>query len=444
MLRYRQIFDFYWPLLLTSQMMTLAAPLINMGLSRNADPKVQLAAYAVGFSLMLLFNSPLFPFPQTVVVLGVGPRSRRSLYRKGMFLASAIATVELLIALTPLGDWLFREIMGSTPAVSALAKQVALVQCPIPLLLVTRSLFYGIVMRHRNTRIITQSTSLRLALLASIIFGASNFDHMPGAALGAASLTLGILTETVYVAFRVYRLLRRDASGINEVAGDGPVTWSQFFGFVAPLMVNAVTWTAMRTVVNAVLGRTSDPDLAQAGFGFVFPLLVLSASPLWAFQSTTVVLAKRREDLPTMFRFGAATITLFVLGIALVIYTPLRELLLRTIFPLTSTLALYVVPGLLLIPYQPITLGLRTISQGFLMAQRRTTVIGAASALKLVLVALIGFPLVLTNPHFNGALLGTALLMGSETVETVIILTAVHRVYRFLGAQPSESIPVPD
>ena len=56
-LRYRQIFDFYWPLVLTSQMMTLAAPIINMGLSRNVDPMVQLAAYAVGFGLMLLSGS---------------------------------------------------------------------------------------------------------------------------------------------------------------------------------------------------------------------------------------------------------------------------------------------------------------------------------------------------------------------------------------------------
>ena len=67
-LRYRQIFDFYWPLVLTSQMMTLAAPIINMGLGRHEDPKVQLAAYAVGFSLLILMNSPLFPSTSTLKV----------------------------------------------------------------------------------------------------------------------------------------------------------------------------------------------------------------------------------------------------------------------------------------------------------------------------------------------------------------------------------------
>lgn len=61
MLRYRQIFDFYWPLVLTSQMMTLAAPIINMGLGRAESPEQQLAGYAVGFGLLVFLNSPSFP-----------------------------------------------------------------------------------------------------------------------------------------------------------------------------------------------------------------------------------------------------------------------------------------------------------------------------------------------------------------------------------------------
>ncbi len=438
-LRYRQIFHFYWPLVLTSQMMTLAAPIINMGLGRSESPEQQLAGYAVGFSILVVLNSPLFPIVQTVAVMGVGTRSRRSLLRKGLLIGISVALLELLLALSPWGARLIGLLMGSTPPVAALAQKVALVQFPIALLLPLRSYFYAIVMRHRNTRIISQSTALRLALLSMIIFGSLGSGRMPGAMLGASSLTLGILTETLYCAFRALHLLRRDAKGVNDAGPDEPVAWRQFFDFIGPLMINALTWTAMRAILNAVVGRSADPDLAQAGFGFVFPLLVLSASPLWAFQSTTVVLAKRRQDLPTMLRFGAATIVLFVAGIGVVVWTPLLDRLLSVVFSLEPAMALYVTPALMLIPYEPVTLGLRTISQGFLMAQRRTRVIGVASVIKLTLVALVGFSLVRVHPDLNGALLGTLLLMGGETLETVVVVGTLSRIYRRLPARPADS-----
>ncbi len=432
MLRYRQIFDFYWPLVLTSQMMTLAAPIINMGLGRSDDPKVQMAGYAVGFGLLVFINSPLFPFVQTNAVLGVGSTARRSLFRKQIGLASLFAFIQLALALIPGSEAIFGKLMGSTPAVSELARKVALVQWPIPLLITTRSYFYGLVMRHKNTRIISQATGLRLALLATMIFGAMGLNHMPGAILGAAALTVGIATEMIYISLRGLRLLRRGATGIDGPEPDGHVDWRRFMDFIGPLMVNAVTWSAMRPVLNAIVGRTADPDLAQAAFGFVLPLLILSASPLWAFNSTTVVLVKKREDLPVMLRFGLSTIALFIVGIAVVVWTPLRDLLLDRVFSLRPGQALYVsvVPALMLIPYQPITLGLRTISSGFLMSQHRTRAIGLSSSIKLILVVGLGFWLVRDAPALNGAMLGTLLLMGSETLETMLILARTWRLYR--------------
>ena len=72
-LGYRQIFAFYWPLVLTSQMMTLAHPIINAALGRCEDAIIQLAAYGVGFGTAVFLNSPLFPFQQIVTAMGAGP-----------------------------------------------------------------------------------------------------------------------------------------------------------------------------------------------------------------------------------------------------------------------------------------------------------------------------------------------------------------------------------
>jgi progressive ankylosis protein len=430
-LRYREIFQFYWPLLLTSQMMTLAAPIINMGLGRNTDARTQLAAYAVGFGLLVFLNSPLFPILQTVAALGSSPRARRSLLIKGMSVALPICAIEIWLALSGRGLGLISTLMGATPEVAALAQKVALVQFPIALLLPIRAYYSGIVMRHRDTRIISLATGMRLALLASIIFGALGLGHIPGAVLGASSLTLGIFIETAYMIFRGKLVLRRSDNGVDDTtAENGPVSWHAFLAFIAPLMINAMTWSLTRPLLNAIIGRSSDPLTGHAGFGFVFPLLVLSSSPLWAFQSTTLVLAKGRNDLIKMFRFGGVTISLFIVGIGVVVWSPLRDILLHGIFSLELPMIAYVAPALMIIPFQPITLGLRTISHGYLMARRKTRAIGVASLIKVMGVALAGFPLVHFFPDLNGAVLGTAMLMGGEACETVIILATLSRLCR--------------
>ncbi|MDP6418853.1 MAG: hypothetical protein QF492_04065 [Candidatus Krumholzibacteria bacterium] len=419
-LGFRQIFDFYWPLVLTSQMMTLAGPLINMALGRSGDAKLHLAAYAVGFGMLIFLNASLFPFQSTVAKLAVGAESRSSLLKKGLQMAGILFLVELALGFVPASERLISTLMGSTPEVSALARQVILVQVPIILLLPVRSFFYGTIMRHRNTKIISLSTGLRLSTLSIVVFALVGYSFLPAAVAGASSLTIGIAVETLYAGFRARKLIREDARGINE-GEDRAISWRSFFAFQGPLMVNAVTWSSMRPVMNAIVGRCEDPTLAQAGYGFVLPLLILMSSPLWAFQSTTLVLVKSRNDFGKMMRFGALAMLAFSLSIVLVAWTPLLRPVLEKVFFLSPSMLAYVLPAILLIPLQPWILGTRSICQGLLMNQGSTGMIALASLLKLALVMGIGFPLVLANPQINGAVLGTILLMGAELVETVLV-----------------------
>ena len=95
------IFAFYWPLVLTSQMMTLAHPIINLGLGRSADAIVQLAAYGVGFGLGVFLNSPLFRSSRSSPPWAPDP-GRRDLIIKGLSLGIGICALELL---RPWGPW---------------------------------------------------------------------------------------------------------------------------------------------------------------------------------------------------------------------------------------------------------------------------------------------------------------------------------------------------
>jgi hypothetical protein len=430
-LGYRQIFSFYWPLVLTSQMMTLAHPIINAALGRSEDAIVQLAGYGVGFGLGVFINSPLFPFQQLVAALGTGPRARRDLLVRGLLVAAGLTALELVIAATPVGTWLVGEVLGSTPAVTALARRTLLFMAPITLLLPLRSLAWGIVLRYRDTRLISQATALRLSMLTIVVFATAGRSWLPPAVAGGLAMTAAIFVEAAYSLLRAVRLVRRDAVGVNTDL-DERVGWRAFFAFSGPVMVSTVAWSAMRPLLNAVVGRTADPDLAQGGLGFVFPLLILMASPLWAIQNTSLVLINDRHDLRKVARFTAAVVALFVVLIGGWVWTPLRGVLLTGIFSLEPDKAAYVVTAVMLIPFQPIPMGLRSLSQGFLMNRRSTGVIALASTVKTVLLAGLGFAAVAWDPQLNGTLLATVLVMLGGSVETVIIADRARRLHHEL------------
>lgn len=435
-LTYAKIMSFYWPLVLTSQMMTLAHPIINAALGRCDDAIVQLAAYGVGFGAAVFLNSPLFPFQQIVTAMGVGPRARRDLIAKGLGLGVVICVVDLALAVTPLGDWVFGHLMGSTPAVTTLAKRILLVQAPIPILLPLRSLAWGIIMRHRDTRIISLATGLRLAFLAIFVFALAGAGRWPAAVVGGAAMTLGIFVEMLYSGTQALRLVRRRAEGVDGDR-DERVGWRQFSVFIGPLMVSTVAWALMRPLLNAIMGRTVDPDLAQGALGFVFPLLILMASPLWALQNTTLVLVSDRRDFGKLARFSGAVIMVFVILIGAWVWTPLRDVLLLRVFSLEADKAAYVAAALMLIPYQPVPMGWRSFAQGFLMNRRRTGMIALASLLKTLVLVVPGFLIVARDPTVNGALLATILIMAGGSVETVVVAWRAWRLHgELMAADP--------
>ena len=86
----------------------------------------------------------------------------------------------------------------------------------------------------------------------------------------------------------------------------------------------------------------------------------------------------------------------------------------------------------MLIPFQPIPMGLRSLSQGFLMNRRRTGTIALASLLKTVVLVVLGFGAVALDPTLNGALLGTILIMIAGSLETGIIAMRARRLHHEL------------
>jgi Na+-driven multidrug efflux pump len=319
-------------------------------------------------------------------------------------LAAVVFVADCVLGLTPLGNWAFQELLGTTARVADQAQTVMLCVAPIPLFLAWRGLRTALALRARRTQILTQSTFVRLLVL-SLVLLASRLRAEPVAADAGLALCLGIAAETLW-------LHRQSRSQRAELSASGPPLDSRRLGaFAIPLVVSGWAWTAQRPIIQAILGRTGDSEAAQAAFGVLHPLLLLVASALWALQATGQIHGRERAEARRFVAFAGRTILLAAgIIIALGWLPPLRDLLIGKVFPVADELGEYLVPGLRLLFLASVFLGIRTTAKGLILASRSTRVILPASLGYLALLAILGAWVVHEQPAINGGVLAVTLI----------------------------------
>lgn len=424
----RAILRFYLPLVLTSQMMTLGVPLINLALTRSADAQLHLAAYGVCFGLLVFLNAPMLVSRDAGSGMATDRASWDRLVRVTVIGGLVTCGADVVLALTPVGDWAFGRVLEATPRVVVEAKATALSMAPIPVLVGVRGLYSALALRAHRTRLLTQATFLRLLVMTCVVVGVS----VAGAASAHAvawGLTFGILCETAWIGF-VTRALWRELPATSAHAR----SVRSILSFATPLVLSALAWTALRPVVNGLLGRTIDSEAAQASFAVLHPLVLLTASALWALQSTHQILATDSARARRTLRFGLA-MTVLCTGLVVVIgWVPaVRTSLLTRVFTLPPNLLDYVEPTMRVLFVTPFMLGLRACFKGLILASGRTGVISASAVMDLVVVVALGSLAITIDPGVNGALLGIALVTVAEIVETLLLGSMTLRRFDLRG-----------
>jgi hypothetical protein len=421
---WRQLLAFYVPLVLTSQMMTLSNPLINLALTRSQDQALHLAAYSVCFGLAVFLNAPALVSRDVGAGLCTSRAAYLRLLRQVVGLGVLIGLIDLALALTPLGHVVFAIALGATDRVADEAARVALAMAPIPLFVGVRGLNSALALRAHRTRLLTEATFLRLLSVITILLLLVSADRVAASTVGW-SLTGGIILETIWISWVTRKLL---LALPHEGEPAGALGLDRMFRFAAPLVVSAYAWTALRPVINAILGRCRDSEAAQAGFGVLHPLILLTASGLWALQATGQILARDPRSARRFLGFGFVMTVGFSSLVVLIGWIPSwREFLLTRVFTLPPDLLDYVQPAMKVLFVAPVLLGLRACFKGLILASGHTGVVSLSAAADLVAVASVGSAILALDPSVNGALLGVGLVTTAELVESSLLGTIAWR-----------------
>lgn len=195
-LSYRELTGFYIPVSMTGVMFALSRPVLYAFVLRLPNGILAIAAMRVAFDFSMLFQQAANQFRHFFVTFGLDdlPGKRRFMAAIG----AAITAIMLIFALTPLSDYIWRDLMRIPDDVRVLAVEVILIMCFMPGVIIVRNYFHGRLMVERRTSGMAVGSILRVVgiyLGAQLCFNFGWLNHVTASVI----LILGFVIETAVV-----------------------------------------------------------------------------------------------------------------------------------------------------------------------------------------------------------------------------------------------------
>jgi progressive ankylosis protein len=205
-LTYSDLFWFHIPLAGTAVMVLLVQPLVAFSLARLARPTESLAAWPVVFQIMLMARAAALALPEAVIALTKGPDSYRPIRRFALTLAALVTAGVALFTFSPLARFYLFGVQDMTAEVGALAQGSLIYFLPFPALTVIGMWLRGVLINGRQT------TAVNIAMIVNmtvtiIVLAIGLANQWPGLPTAAVALSLAVLAEIIYLAWRTQRFV---------------------------------------------------------------------------------------------------------------------------------------------------------------------------------------------------------------------------------------------
>ena len=384
------IFKTWWPLAVSWLFMGLEQPLVGAVIARLAEPTVNLAALgSVVFPIALIIEAPIIMLLAASTALSKDWASYEKLYRFMMWAGGLLTLLHILLVFTPLYDLVIVAALSPPQEVVGPARLGLMVILPWTWSIAHRRFHQGVLIRFGQSRAVSTGTLIRLCaniLAMGIGVGvAVSAGNLPGIVVGALGIAAGVLTEMIYISWRVRPVLR-------ELRNEPPaedLTWPAFYNFYIPLAATSLLLLLVQPLGSAALGRMPRALESLAvwpilsGFIFVFRSLGM------AYNEVVVALADEPGSLNGLCRFTWLLTGGIFGALLLIAATPLSTLWFENVAGLEPRLARLAQSGLWFALLWPSLSVLQNWYQGLIMHGKKTNSIVQSVALSLVVSALI-------------------------------------------------------
>jgi len=405
------MFSFWLPMLATWQMMAIEGPLLAAVIARLADATFNLAAYGIAFSLALMVEAPIIMMMMASTAL-VQDRTSYLRLRNFTITLNIIITVLMIVLILPaIFPALSERLLGLPEQVARLTHVAVLLLLPWPAAIGFRRFYQGLLIRANLTRRIAWGTVLRLIVMSSTALLLALFTKLPGAAVGAAALSMGVIAEAIASRVMVHHTIRILLS--TEGDPEGTPNYRGIWSFYYPLAMTSTLALGVHPLIVFFLGQSRMSLESLAVMPVVNSLVFIFRSFGLSFQEVALAsFGNKREYFRPVRNFATGLGFAATAGIALIAFTPLATLWFRDISGLDAGLASFAIPPVQLLVLMPATSVLLAVQRAVLVSNRRTVSITQATILEVVLIFLVLFVSIVLFDAVGAIAAALAVLLG--------------------------------
>ncbi|NWF48941.1 MAG: hypothetical protein HXY49_00175 [Ignavibacteriaceae bacterium] len=380
----KPIFYFWLPLAATWLMMSVEGPYLSALIARLPDPKFNLAAYGVAFSLALIIEAPVIMMMSAATTLVKDYTAFKQLRLFNYLLIASLTFLMLILILPPVFFFITENLIGLPSDVAELTHTAVIILVPWPGAIGFRRFYQGILIRNNATRFVAYGTIVRLVTMTLTALVLFLIKNVPGVVVGASALSAAVILEAAASRFMANKIILNLKSA-NESRGYLPL--KDIFNFYIPLALTSLLTLGVQPFVTFLIGqsRMALESLAVlpvvTSFVFIFRGLGLS------FQEVVVALLDEKEEKYRALKyFGiklALTLTIILILIA---FSPLAEIWFYDVSGLNETLTEFARLPLMIMSFFPALTVLISFQRGALVKFKSTKQITYGTAIEFAVI----------------------------------------------------------
>ena len=199
-LTYKEIYNFYYPLALTSTITLGVQPLVIFFIGQSRLPIESLAVLPVITSFVFIFRSIGLSFQEVGIALlskykGSYPVLKNFATMLGIISVSILG----LIAFTPLSDFWFKTVSGLSFELTHFAKIPLMIMILMPGLSVLINFQRAVLVESRYTKPITWATVAEVVVILIVLFISIKYFDAVGAVAATLALIIGRIGAITYL-----------------------------------------------------------------------------------------------------------------------------------------------------------------------------------------------------------------------------------------------------
>lgn len=431
-LSHKKITLFWLPLAATWLMMATEGPFLAAIIARMLNPKFNLAAYGVAFSLALIIEAPIIMLMSASVALVKDTASFFKLRAYTYTLNVIITIIMIGLLFPPVFFFIACEIIDLPMELARLTHVATALLLPWPCAIGYRRFYQGILIRNNLTRLVGYSTFIRMSTMAISAITIFHFlPSIPGAWAGTFALSAGVVIEAVSIRWMARNLIahffkhRDDTKPL--ITSEPPITYRKITHFYYPLALSSILGLSAQPMITFFVGQSRFPIESLAVLPVIGSLSFIFRSLGLSYQEVGVALLGETlagyQKLKTFAIFLGLSLTA---GLALIAFTPLSEIWFSSVSGLSNELMQFSLIPLMIVAVLPGFEVMISFQRSVLVNSRRTFPIIIATAIE-VSVIICALLLLIHNYNMIGATAAcTALLLG-RIAAIAYISFPVHR-----------------